>query len=387
MRTKKLAILAPLIFAIAAGLAAQTAPPAKAKAEPPAPRFFDTAQEPHAKPRLVILYPTTGTVKALEALKEQGLFPAGDIEVVGVHHAKEVSNYKAAYKFVEDNKIDWLKFHVVSAEIGLADLWKPNAATKEFETIFAKSDGIVFFGGPDIVPAAYGEKTRLQTGIEDPYRHWLELSFVYHLLGGSQNAAAPALLDKRPNVPVLGICLGSQTLNVGTGGTLVQDIWSEVYGMAYYEDVVALGQPAWHTNPWRRLDPLDKKLIPYMLHPIKLVGDGILCAGLGFKAADQPYVTSAHHQAAAKMGKGLKVAATSLDGKVVEAFGHERFPNVLGVQFHPEFPMLWDAKTEYHFTPKDKDQFTVNGFLKAHAPSLDFQKRIWTWLFEKVKGR
>jgi putative glutamine amidotransferase len=387
MRIKKIVSAAILISLIPALAAAQTPPAAKGKPEAPPPRFFDTALEPHAKPRLTILYPTTGTIKALEALKEQGLFPAADIEVVGVHHAKETSNYKAAYKYVEDRKIDWLKFHVVSAEIGLADLWKPNAATKEFEAIFAKSDGLIFFGGPDIVPAAYGEKTRLQTGIEDPYRHWLELSLVFHLLGGSQNETAPALLDKRPKFAVLGICLGSQTLNIGTGGTLVQDIWSETYGMAYYEDVVALGQPNWHTNPWRKLEPLDKKLVPYMLHQIKLTGDGILCAGLGFKAADQPYVTSAHHQAAAKIGKGLKVAATSLDGKVVEAFGHVKYPNVLGVQFHPEFPMLWDTKSEYRFTPKDKDLFTVNGFLKSHAPSLDFQKKIWTWFFDKVKNR
>jgi putative glutamine amidotransferase len=385
MPTKKIVSLAILIILIAAGAFAQTTPAAKAKPEAPPPRFFDTAPEAHAKPRLTILYPTTGTIKALEALKEQGLFPAADIEVVGVHHAKETSNYKAAYKYVEDKKIDWLKFHVVSAEIGLADIYKPNAATRELEAIFAKSDGLIFFGGPDIMPAAYGEKTRLQTVIEDPYRHWLELTFVFSLFGGSQNDAAPALLDKRPKFAVLGICLGSQTLNVGTGGTLVQDIWSETYGMGYYEDVVALGQPNWHTNPWRKLEPLDKKLVPYMLHQIKLTGDGILCAGLGFKAADQPYVTSAHHQAAAKIGKGLKVAATSLDGKVVEAFGHIKYPNVLGVQFHPEFPMLWDAKTEYHFTPKDKDLFTVNGFLKSHTPSLAFQKKIWTWFFDKVR--
>ena len=385
MSIKKLSSLAILISMIAVLAFAQTAPAAKGQPEAPPPRFFDAAPDAHAKPRLAVLYPTAGTIKALEALKEQGLFPVADIEVVGVHHAKETSNYKAAYKYVEDRKIDWLKFHVVSAEIGLGDIFKPNAATKEFETIFAKSDGLIFFGGPDIVPAAYGEKTRLQTGIEDPYRHWLELSFVFHLLGGSQNDAAPALLDKRPQFAVLGICLGSQTLNAGTGGTLVQDIWSETYGMGYYEDVVALGQPNWHTNPWRKLEPLDKKLVPYMLHPIKLAADGILCAGLGFKPADQPYVTSAHHQAAAKIGKGLRVAATSLDGKVVEAFGHVKYPNVLGVQFHPEFPMLWDAKTEYRFTPKDKDLFTVNGFLKSHTPSLPFQKKIWTWFFDKVR--
>ncbi len=384
MRFRKTVSLVILVSMIAAGAFAQTVPAAKGKAEAPPPRFFDTAPEPHAKARLTVLYPSVGTLKALMALKEQGWLPTESIEIVGVHHAKEKTDYISAYKYVQDNKLDWIKFHVVSAEIGLADIYKPNAATKEFETIFAKSDGVIFFGGPDIVPAAYGEKTHLLTVIEDPYRHYLELSFVFHLLGGSQNDAAPALLDKRPGFAVLGICLGCQTLNVGTGGTLVQDIWSETYGLSFLEDAVALGQPNWHTNPWRRLDPLDKKLLPYMLHPIKLVDGGKLSAGLGFKATDQPYVMSAHHQAAGKIGKGLQVAATSLDGKVVEALGHAKFPNVLGVQFHPEFPMLWDAKTEYHFTPKDKDLFTVNGFLKSHSPSLEFHKKLWAWFFKSV---
>ena len=235
------------------------------------------------------------------------------------------------------------------------------------------------------MPAAYGEKMLLLTGVTDPYRHYLELSFVFHLLGGSQNDGAKALLDGRPNFPVLGICLGHQTLNVGTGGTLVQDIWFETYGKSYVEDITALGQPNWHTNPWRKLDPLDKQIFPYMLHPIKLVGGGKLAAGLGFKASDEPYIMSAHHQAAARIGKGFKVAATSLDGKIVESIEHLKYPNVLGVQFHPEFTMLWDAKAQYKFTPKDKDLFTVNGFLKSHAPSFEFHKKLWAWFFDKVK--
>jgi putative glutamine amidotransferase len=385
MNLKKLAALVIPFLIIAAWAPAQTIPEAKGKAEAPPPRFFDTAAEPHAKARLTVFYPSTGTIKALVALKEQGLLPVANLEIVGVHHTKERTNYKDAYKYVQDNKIDWIKFHAVSAEIGLADLFKPNAASKEFEAIFAKSDGMIFFGGPDIVPAAYGEKTHLLTAIDDPYRHYLELSFVFHLLGGSQNDAAAAFLDKRPKFPVLGICLGSQTLNVGTGGTLVQDIWTETYGKSYVEDVIALGQPNWHTNPWHKLDPRDRELLPYMLHPIKLVDGGKLSAGLGFKPADQPYIMSAHHQAADKIGKGFKVAATSLDGKVVESIEHAKFPNVLGVQFHPEFTMLWDTEVKYKFTPQDKDLFAVNGFLKAHAPSFDFHKKLWAWFFDKVK--
>ncbi|MDP2914013.1 MAG: gamma-glutamyl-gamma-aminobutyrate hydrolase family protein [Candidatus Aminicenantes bacterium] len=348
-------------------------------------RFFDTAAEPHAVPRLTIFYPSIGTLKALLALKEQGLFPAERFEVVGVYHAKEKTNTKDSQKLVKDQKLTWIKFHQVSAALSVADLYKANAASKEFETIFAKSDGMIFFGGPDIPPATYGQKTSFQTIIEDPWRHFLELSFIFHLLGGSQNDAFKGFLEKRPAFPVLGICLGIQSLNVGTGGTLVQDIWTDVYGQKYAEDVTGLGPPNWHTNPWHKLHPELRELLSYMLHPIRFADRGKFISGLGFKAADQPYIMSAHHQAADRIGKGFKVAATSLDGKIVEAVEHAKFPNVLGVQFHPEFPMLWDAAPKYKFTPEDKELIAINGFLKAHPPSLEFHKKLWTWFFDQVK--
>jgi putative glutamine amidotransferase len=381
---KKFLILAVLLFAfstLAPAAQRSSAPPVQT----PGPRFFDTAAEPHAVPRLAIFYPSVGTLRALLTLKAQGLWPAGRLEIVGVHHAKERTNYRDAYKFVRDRNIDWIKFHEISAALGPSDLFKANAATKDFENIFAKSDGLIFFGGPDIPPATYAQKTNLLTIVEDPYRHYIELSCVFHLLGGSQNDAFKGLLDKRPEFPVLGICLGHQTLNVGTGGTLVQDIWSETYGKPFVEDITSLGQPSWHTNPWRKLDPLDKALFPYMLHPIKLADSGKLCAELGFKPSDQPYIMSAHHQGAGRLGKGFKAAATSLDGKVVEAIEHGTYPNVLGVQFHPEFPMLWDTEAKFKFTPQDKDLFAVNDYLRSHPPSLEFHTKLWTWFFALVK--
>jgi putative glutamine amidotransferase len=94
---------------------------------------------------------------------------------------------------------------------------------------------------------------------------------------------------------------------------------------------------------------------------------------------------SAHHQAADKLGKGFKVAATSLDGKIVEAIEHVKFPNVLGVQFHPEFPMLWEAEPKVKFTPQDKDLFGIKTYLEAHPPSVEFHKKLWQWFFDKVK--
>jgi putative glutamine amidotransferase len=320
------------------------------------PRFFDTVKEPHRGIRLTICYPSTGTLKAVLALKDQGLLPPAPFELIGIYQAK----------------------------LGPADLFRPNAASKEFKDIFDKSDGLIFFGGPDIPPPTYGQKTNLLTQVEDPNRHYFELSLVFHLLGGSQDASFKGFLETRPNFPVLGICLGMQTLNTGTGGTLVQDVWADTYGKTFVEDIIPLGQPNWHTNPWRRLEPLDRKILPYMLHPIKLDPQSMFCAGLGFKPGDEPYIMSAHHQAAGRIGQGFRPAATSLDGKVVEAVEHTRYPHVLGVQFHPEFPMLWEAEPKYKFTPQDKDLFGILAYLKAHPPSLEFHRKLWLWFFAAV---
>lgn len=57
---------------------------------------------------------------------------------------------------------------------------------------------------------------------------------------------------------MLGICLGSQTLNVGTGGTLFKDVWSEIYGKKYLEGVIQIGRENLHKNPFARLYPEEK---------------------------------------------------------------------------------------------------------------------------------
>jgi putative glutamine amidotransferase len=367
-----------LFFAIGLILAATSA-------AAQAPRYFDAAKPPDGIKRLAICYPSRGTIEDIIALKDEGLLPSGPFEIVGVFHAKERTNYRDAQELVAERKLDWFHFHEITADLSPADLFRENGASQDFAEIVAKSDGIIFFGGPDIPPPTYGQKTNFLTVVTDPYRHYMELSFVFHLLGGSQNEAFKGFLESRPDFPVLGICLGEQTLNAGTGGTLFQDVQSEIYGRTFTEDVVAAGQNEWHTNPWPRLEPRDRALLSYMLHPIKLVPKGKLVAGLGFKPGDQPYIMSAHHQAVRKLGKGLVVAATSLDGKVIEAIEHARFPNVLGVQFHPEFDILWQSEPKFKLTPTDPDLFAVRTYLEAHPPSLAFNKGIWNWFFGALK--
>jgi len=345
-------------------------------------RYLDHVAANDTNVRLVVFNPETFNIRALEALRKNRIIDIPHLTVIGVYHVKQSGRFDESRKYVEENKLDWFKFHEVSAEIGESVVFRKNACTPEFEAIVKKADGVIFFGGPDIPPSVYGKKTNLLTEITDPYRHYLELSAVFHFLGGSQDEAFRALLDSRPRFPILGICLGFQTLNVGTGGSLIQDIWAEFYGKATVEDVIALGPEQWHNNPYRLLYPADK-LMGYNFHTIQFGDKSKFVTGMGFKTADHPRILSSHHQAADVLGKGLVAVATSRDGKIVEAIEHRKYPNVLGVQFHPEHPMLWD--TEPRFRQKPGDALTsYNAILTGTPPSLEFNKAIWKWFSARL---
>ena len=100
---------------------------------------------------------------------------------------------------------------------------------------------------------------------------------------------------------------------------------------------------------------------------------------MGFKGSDSPRILSSHHQALEKMGTGWRAIASSLDGKIVEAVEHERFPNVLGVQFHPEHRLLWESDPVHRQAPGDAP-FSYKALLEGTPPSYDFNRGIWRWL-------
>jgi len=373
-------------FALSAFILALLAAfPGQAQAQEPE-RFFDTASAPKDMVRLTIFYPSVNTLRHLLALKEQGFIPYENLEIVGVYHVKEQTNYKDSVRFVEAGKLKNIHFHAVSADLNISSLFKKNAASDEFRKIFDLSNGIIFFGGPDMPPAAYGEEMDFRTVVTDPFRHYVELSMIFHLLGGRQDESVKAFLSSRPEFPVLGICLGMQSLNVGSGGAMIQDLWSEVYGVTTVEDAIALGQQKWHKNPFAMIAPNVRNLAPYMLHQVKLGTGSRIWPVLGMAASDQPYVASSHHQAVEKLGLGFRVTAASLDDKIIEAIEHEKFINVLGVQFHPEYRKLWDAAPEFKFSADDPDLFGYRTFLDANPPTYEFHKRLWNWFFTKVKG-
>lgn len=349
----------------------------------PQERYFDSAEQKSEQIRLTIFYPSMGSIRALMELRNIGFIPIENLLVIGVYHEKEMTDYQSSIDWAAENNIDWLKFHCLSEELNKNIIFQKNQLSSEFENIFKKSDGIIFFGGADIPPYIYKEKTDLLSEIETPYRSFLETSFIFHLLGGKQDNNFVPLLESDLDFPILGICLGCQGLNVGTGGTLIQDIWLKKYGEKTLEDVISLGKNQWHTNPYQRLFP-EENLISYNMHPIKLKEKSKFISELGFSKDDNPYVVSAHHQMPGKLGKGMKVIATSLDGKVVEALEHEKYPNVLGVQFHPEFPILYDRTRTYRFMPGDKTETSLLEILESNPPSYDFHQQIWKWFSEKL---
>jgi len=328
---------------------------------------------------VVALYPTVGTIRDLMTLRQQGLIDIPNLRVLGVYHEKEKTDYRQSSAFVAQHGLDWITFHPISAPIGAETVFKTNACTPDFEKVIEQADGIIFFGGPDIPPNLYREQTSFLTNIEDPYRHFLEVSFIFHLLGGHQDEAFKPLLDRRPDFPVLGICLGCQSLNVGTGGTLTQDIWSEVFGAATFEEAIALGPSSWHSNPYAKLFPREG-FSESIFHEIQWAEAGRFQKEIGWNRGDHPVVFSSHHQQVEKLGKGFRVIASSLDGKIVEAIEHERYRHVLGVQFHPEAWVLFEPEHEVRFTPQDRASFTLKAHLEEQPGSLAFHKKFWAWV-------
>lgn len=345
-------------------------------------RALDLLPEEHEDVLLVVFHPEQYNIQALQTLRENGAIDIPNLTVVGIYHVKQRSDFQTSVSYVQNNDLGWFQFHAVDADISEPVLYRRNACTPEFEAILAKADGVIFFGGPDIPPAIYGEKTNLLTSITDPYRHYFETSAVFHFLGGSQNENFSALLESRPDFPILGICLGMQTLNVGTGGTLYQDIWQETYGNPYVEDAIGLGPEQWHNNPYRIIFPQDR-LMGYNFHSLQLGSQSLFCNVMGFKAEDHPRILSSHHQAIEKIGKGLVPTATSRDGKVIEAVEHAVFPHVLGVQFHPEHSLLWDDEPRFRLKPGDPPT-SLKAILEGAPPSTAFHMKIWNWLSERL---
>lgn len=163
-------------------------------------------------------------------------------------------------------------------------------------------DGVLFTGGDDIDPALYGQAPHATYTPAEDGRDTYEIALA--------RAAVAA------GLPILAICRGMQVLNVALGGTLVQDIPSEVNGAidhAVPEPRFALAHEVWVNKGTRLAELMRDKLVE----------------------GDTLEVNSRHHQAVAAPADGFVVGATAPDG-VIEAMERPGDPFCLAVAWHPE---------------------------------------------------
>lgn len=325
--------------------------------------------------KTILVNPGTFYLKGIHYLTENKIINLTEPEYLLVFYEHSEISAKEAENYIRENNIKNMSIAIVKGNLTIKNVYTENDCSDEFRKLTSETDGIIFLGGWDLPPAFYGQQTSLLTQIRTPNRHLFELSYLFHLMGGSQNLAAQPILHSHPKYPVLGICLGMQTMNVAAGGDMYQDIPSEIYGVRYFEDAVKLDADQQHRNYWININT-DELINNHSFHHIKFV-DNDLAAIFQLKTGEAPYVCSSHHQAVHTLGQGMQVAATSADGKVIEALTHATFPNVLGVQFHPEFYNLHapDApKQKTH--PRDKRLMSEHEILTENN-SYEFHKRLW----------
>lgn len=160
-------------------------------------------------------------------------------------------------------------------------------------------DGFVLSGGNDIDPTTYGDAGyHPRAAPIDPARQRFEMALLAEI--------------ERRRAPVLGICLGSQMMNVYRGGSLHQ----------YLPDITRDKQ----------LEHGKLEEGRYPRHAVTLEADSQIARAVG---KTDVLANSSHKQAVKTLGRGLRVVAKSPDG-VIEATEDPTFPLWVGVQWHPE---------------------------------------------------
>lgn len=330
---------------------------------------------------ILLFHPTVSTIKTYHFLINEVLDPelSRDLHFQGIYHTDEQYDYTLSEDYIAslpDEAKDHFSLSGISGNPGIDQIYSRNVFHPQFDALLEHSRGAIFNGGPDIPPSLYNEPMHLLTRVSDPWRHYMEVSALSMLLGTSNNDSLIPYLDQDPDFLILGICLGMQTMNVATGGSLVQDIPVEIYGFQSREAIL-MHPELMHRN-YHFDDPTDSiSLTGYHFHPISINSETRFY-NLFIRDHETPEVLSSHHQAIQKLGKGLQVAATSQDNKIIEAIDHEVYPSVFGVQFHPEKSDLFRADHGIHVSADSLINFNEHAI--THS-SDGFHKRFWNQIF------
>ena len=208
------------------------------------------------------------------------------------------------------NKLQYYFAAVAAAEadpVPVSLQLSPNELAAQIEDL----DAFVLPGAPtDVNPALYRAARHEKTHDADANREKTDFAIIEHAFASGK--------------PVLAICYGCQSLNVCLGGTLYQDIASELRTKIEHSRE---GLPADARDP---------------VHPARIeAGREIaqLAAISGHANQNGTFdvqINTSHHQSVRDLGHGLRVAAVAPDG-VIEAVENEPHKHwVVGVQWHPE---------------------------------------------------
>lgn len=335
--------------------------------------FYQTDFKKNKK-YIILTNPTVSNLKTIQYLVNANLLDIkkGKMKFVGVYYDGQKYDFIETKKYIEENKLKNFHLQEIKGELNENNLFKENECTAGLKHVFENSVGVFFFGGPDIPPGVYEEENSLSV-VTDPGRHYFETTFLFHLLGGYRNTDFNAFLNEKPKYMVTGFCLGMQTMNVATGGTLIQDIPAEIYHANTPEETLKIGRTNLHRNYWQEISD-DSLLMGINLHTIHFTENSFFGEVVKVPKRWEPRVYSSHHQAADKLGMGLEVAAVSPDGKIVEGLVHNRFPNVFAVQFHPEIPGLYEDLYVRKFHPEDTPM-SYNDILVKQ--DVKFHEKYW----------
>ncbi len=160
-------------------------------------------------------------------------------------------------------------------------------------------DGLLLQGGADVSPQTYAEVSPRPEWPGDRVRDMYELELLHEFVESGK--------------PVLGVCRGCQLINVAFGGTLFQDIATEVPTAGVHVSE--------HYDQHRHAVTFPQ---------------GSTFATM-FPGRREAIVNSIHHQAVKNLGRDLTVEAVSAGDGLIEAVRYRRSPFVVGVQWHPEF--------------------------------------------------
>ena len=193
----------------------------------------------------------------------------------------------------------------IEAAGGIPMLIHLTGDTEVLDTHYQRCDALLFAGGNDVHPSFYGASEHPKLGDTNVFQDEVERVLVQRAIACGR--------------PVLGICRGMQLINVVLGGSLYQDIASEL------------------PNAFDHQASIARRNMAYLAHTITLDATAWLAERLD---TTELAVNTLHHQALRTIAPSLQVVARAPDG-IVEAVEGVGTRAVIGVQCHPE--ELWEA--------------------------------------------